>query len=306
MAATSTSKPSQAPNLANEGIYKKRSQFSEVWSRLKQQKVAMISLAGIIILVLIAVFADVIANYDTKAIAQNVMEKLQEPSAKHWFGTDGYGRDYFARIIHGVRTAMLMGVFASLVSIIVSTLLAVFAAYFGGKSDMIIMRAMDVLSSIPSLIISIAIVAGLGNGLWQLVVALAAGSIAPNVRMIRSVALGVSKMEYIEAAVAQGASTGRIMTKYIFPNIISIVIIQATQMVGGNILFGASLSFIGLGIKPPRPEWGVMLSQGMSNMQLHPFLVIIPGVAIVITSLVIMTFGDCLRDAYDPHLKGKA
>lgn len=287
-------------------MYKKRSQFSEVWSRLKQQKIAMVSLAGIIILVLIAIFADVIANYDTKAIYQNVMEKLQEPSLKHWFGTDNYGRDYFARIIHGLRTAMLMGVLASLVSIIISTLLAVVAAYYGGKSDMIIMRAMDVLSSIPSLIISIAIVAGLGNGLWQLVVALAVGSIAPNVRMIRSVALSVSKMEYIEAALAQGAGTVRIMSKYIFPNIISIVIIQATQMVAGNILFGAALSFIGLGIKPPRPEWGVMLSEGMSSMQLHPFLVIIPGVAIVLTALVIMTFGDYLRDAYDPHLKGKA
>ena len=295
-----------AIKLNIEKKFRKRGQSFEVWSRLKKQKVAMFSLAGIILLVVIAIFADLIANYDLTVIAQNVDARLQFPNLTHWFGTDSYGRDFFARIIHGVRTAMLMGVLATIISLFISTVIGCITAYFGKTVDMVIMRIMDIISAIPSLIISIAIVAGLGNGLWQLIIALAVGAIAPNVRMIRSVALGVSRMDYIEAAIAQGAGTGRILRKYIFPNIISMVIIQGTQMVAGNILIGAALSFIGLGIKPPSPEWGVMLSEGVSYMQTYPFLVIIPGLAIVFTSLVIMTFGDSLRDAFDPHLKGKA
>jgi peptide/nickel transport system permease protein len=289
-----------------ENDIKRRSQFTEVWSRLRVRPTSMISLAGIIILILIAIFANLIADYDSVVIAHNIPDRLQPPSMQYWFGTDMFGRDIFARIIHGVRTAMLMGFVTTLVSISISTVLACWCAYFGGIADNIIMRIVDVLTSIPSLLIAITIVASLGNGMWQLVVALSIGSIPMLTRMIRSSAISIVNMEYIESAKAIGAKTGRIISKHLFPNIISMVIVQGTAGVARTILIGAMLSFVGLGVRSPMPEWGLMLNEGMALMRTHSYMVMFPGIAIILTSLCIMTFGDDLRDAFDPQLKGRA
>ena len=292
--------------MSSKKQYKRQGQLASAWIRMRRRPAAMISVAGIVIVLLLALLADIIADWDAVVVAQDLTNKFAAPSAQHWFGTDHLGRDIFARIIHGTRTALLMGVVGSAVSIIAATALACCCAYFGGLVDMVIMRIVDVLSAIPPTIIALAICAGMGNGLPQLIFALAMGSIAVHTRMIRSYALTVAKSDFIEASTALGAGTGRIMIQHIVPNIISIIIIQFSGNISINILMGATLSFIGLGVKAPRPEWGLMLSEGLDYMARAPHVIIFTALALVITTVCINTFGDALRDALDPQLKGKA
>lgn len=288
------------------GDLRRKGQIQEAWDRLKKQPVAVLCMIVIALLFLIAIFADVIADYDTLCVAQNLGNKLKGPSAEHLLGTDQRGRDTFARVIHGVRTALLMGFLSSALSVLMATILACLCAYFGGWVDTVIMRIIDVFSAIPPIVIALAICAGLGNGKWQLIVALSFGGFAIHTRMIRSSALTVAKKDYIETAVARGAKTGRIMLRYIVPNIISIIVIQFASNVAINILQGATLSFIGLGVQKPRPEWGSMLNEAVVYMRSDIRMMAVPAVALVITSLAINTFGDYVRDAFDPQLKGKA
>jgi peptide/nickel transport system permease protein len=285
---------------------KKKSLFNEVWGRLKKNKRAMVSLSVIVILFGLAIFADLIANYDLRAVKQNVANRLLFPTIDHWFGTDLYGRDIFARIIHGTRIALILGFGATSISIIIASILGSTAAYFGGKFDYVVTRIVDTLLAIPSLLLALALVASIGSGLIQLVIAISLGQIANFTRIIRSAALSVVNLEFIEAGKALGASHSWIVLRYVIPNIIGIVLIQGAMQVSMNILMGATLSFVGLGIQVPIPEWGAMLAEGLSYMQYRPYLVIVPGIFLMITALSINTFGDCLRDAFDPRLKGKS
>lgn len=285
---------------------KYRGQFASAWARLRKSPVAMVSLCGIAVVILVAALAGVLADYDTMVVQQNVMEKFQSPSSAHLFGTDHLGRDIFGRLVHGTRTALKLGLGATSISCVIGLLLTCLCAFFGGIVDMIVMRLVDILSSIPSLVLAIAIVAGLGTGMPQLIVAISAGGIAPCTRMFRSKALSIASMEYMEAGRSLGASTPWLMTRYLIPNIVSIIIIEFTATVASNILMGATLTFIGLGVASPTPEWGLMLSEGLSYFQYYPYLVVAPGLALVFTALSINTFGDCLRDALDPQLKGRA
>ena len=293
-------------NTSSSKRIKKQGQFVSAWHRMRKRPSAMIALGVILLVCLIALFADVIADWDTQVVEQHLENKFAAPGGEHILGTDHLGRDVFSRIIHGTRTALLMGIVGSMVSIIVATFLACLCAYFGGIVDMIIMRIVDILSAIPPIIIALAICAGLGNGLPQLIFALAMGSISVHTRMIRSYALTVAKSDYIEAATCLGSSTGRIMLRHIVPNIVSIIIIQFSGNIAINILMGATLSFIGLGVRAPRPEWGLMLSEGLKYLQKSPTIILFTALALVITTVAINTFGDALRDALDPQLKGKA
>lgn len=285
-------------------INKKRSSLSEVWSRLRKNKIAMVSLIGILIIVLIAVFADVIVDYDY-GITHNVREKLLEPSSTHLFGTDQYGRDFFARVIHATRTDLCISLVSTAIAVICGTILGCIGAYFGKAVDMVIMRICDILSGIPGMVLAMAICAGLGGGTTQLLIALSIGGIPLHTRMIRSKAISVSGMEYIEAAGALGSGTFRTLMKHLVPNVDSMIIIQFTGSIAQNIMMCASLSFINLGVESPTPEWGILLSDGMTYMKISPWLAIFPGIFIVFLSLCINTFGDCVRDAFDPKLKGK-
>jgi peptide/nickel transport system permease protein len=285
---------------------KKKSQFNEVWGRLKKNRRAMASLSVIVLLFGLAIFADIIANYDLLAVKQNVANRLLFPGAEHWFGTDLYGRDIFARIIHGTRIALILGFGATTISVIIASILGSTAAYYGGRFDYLVTRIVDTLLAIPSLLLALALVASIGSGLIQLVIAISLGQIANFTRIIRSVALSVVNLEFIEAGKALGASDSWIILRYVIPNIIGIVLIQGAMQVSMNILMGATLSFVGLGIQVPTPEWGAMLAEGLSYMQYRPYLVIVPGIFLMITALSINTFGDCLRDAFDPRLKGKS
>ena len=285
---------------------KAHSSWYEAWQRLRHQPIAMIALGGIILIILLAIFADLLADYNSMAIAQNAADKLQGPSWNHLLGTDKFGRDLFARIIHGGRIALLMGVVSTAMSLLIATLLACIGALGGNRVDNVIMRIMDILSSIPGLVIALAICAGLGAGLWQLIVALTVQAIPYQTRMVRSRALSIAQNEYVEAARTMGSGNGHIIFRHLMPNLASIIIVTGTGNVAYNILMGATLSFIGLGVAAPRPEWGLMLSESMMYMARYPYITIVPGLAIVLTALCFNTFGDYLRDAFDPQLKGKA
>lgn len=285
---------------------KKRGQMAEAWARMKTQPIAVVSLTVVVILVLVAIFADLIVPY-SKAITQVAADKLLPPGTPgHLLGTDGFGRDMFARVIHGTRTALEIGLISAGASIIISTFLACLCATVGGWVDNLIMRFIDVVSCIPSLVMALAICAALGNGIPQLVFALFFTGLPMHTKMVRSVALGVAKMEYVESAVALGAKSGYIMLRHMIPNLASVIIINGTAQVSMNIMMGATLGFVGLGVKAPTPEWGTMLADGLSYMLRNQYMVLVPGLILALAALFINSLGDCLRDALDPQLKGRA
>lgn len=282
---------------------KKRSQWVEVWRRLKRNKMAVLGLIILIVLVLLALFADVIANYDNVVIKQNLAHRLQGPSAAHWLGTDEFGRDIFARLIHGTRVSLQVGIVAVGISIVIGGILGAVAGYYGGKLDNIIMRIMDIFLAVPSILLAIAIVSALGPSIINLMLAISISSVPSYARIVRASVLSIRDQEFIEAAKAIGASNTRIIFRHIIPNSLAPVIVQATLGVASAILSTAGLSFIGLGIQPPAPEWGSMLSGGRQYLRYAWWVTTFPGVAIMITILSLNLLGDGLRDALDPRLK---
>lgn len=283
--------------------YKKKSQLQEVVKRMKKNKLAMVGLAILCLLILFAIFADIITNYEAKAIHQNMQERLQAPNSGHWFGTDSLGRDVFARIIHGVRISLTIGLLTTGVSIIVGVMLGAVAGYYGGILDSFIMRITDTILCIPPILLALAIVASLGPGITNLIIAMTVSSVPGFTRVIRSTVLLVVGQEFIEAARASGTKDLRIILRHILPNAMGPIIVQGTMAVGAMIINTASLSFLGMGIQPPRPEWGAMLAESREYIRHAPYLVIIPGLTILLTALSLNLLGDGLRDALDPRLK---
>lgn len=282
---------------------KKRSQWTEVWRRLKQNKMAMFGLTILVLLVISAVFADVIADYDDVVIKQHLKDRLQGPSLKHWLGTDEFGRDMLARMIHGARVSLQVGILAVGLSIILGGILGAVSGYYGGKLDNFIMRIMDIFLAVPSILLAIAIVAALGPSIMNLMLAISVSSVPTYARIVRASVLSIRDQEFIEAAKAIGASDTRIILKHIIPNSLAPVIVQGTLGVAGAILSTAGLSFIGMGIQPPSPEWGAMLAGGRQYLRYAWHVTTFPGLAIMITILALNLLGDGLRDALDPRLK---
>lgn len=289
--------------ISDKEYKKKRSQWGEVWRRLRKNKMAMVGLIIMIILILLAVFANVIADYDEMAIKQNSSKRFQRPNKEHWLGTDNLGRDIFARIIHGGRISLMVGVVAVSIAILIGGTLGAIAGYYGGVVDNIIMRAMDIFLAIPSILLAIAIVSALGSNLFNLMLAIGVSSIPGYARIVRASVLMVKDQEFIEAARAIGATDSRIIRKHIIPNALAPVIVQGTLGVASAILSTAGLSFIGLGVPKPRPEWGAMLADGRAFLREAPHVTTFPGLAIMITILALNLLGDGLRDALDPRLK---
>lgn len=282
---------------------KKRSQFAEIWQRLRRNKMAMLGLAILIVLALLAIFADVICDYDTMVVAQNMSIRLQGPSKAHIFGTDEFGRDIFARIIHGARVSLVVGLISVSVSLILGGALGAFAGFYGGTVDMVIMRVLDVFLAVPSILLSMTIVAALGTDLIFVMIAIGISSVPNFARIVRAAVMGVKDQEFVEASRAMGASNASIIFKEVLPNCLAPIIVQSTLSVAGAILSTASLSFIGLGVQPPDPEWGAMLSSGRQYIRDAIHLTVFPGLAIIITVLALNLLGDGLRDALDPRLK---
>ncbi|CAK7060178.1 ABC transporter permease [Tissierella carlieri] len=282
---------------------RKRSQWSEVWRRLRKNKMAMLGLTIIVILILLALFADIIADYEEVAIKMNTSIRLQGPSKEHILGTDELGRDIFARMIHGARVSLKVGIIAVGIAIIIGGTLGAIAGFYGGKLDNVIMRAMDIFLAIPSILLAIAIVSALGTSMLNLMIAVGISSIPSYARIVRASVLSIKDQEFIEAAKAIGAKDTRIILKHILPNSMAPIIVQGTLGVAGAILSTAGLSFIGLGIQKPAPEWGAMLSSGRQFIREAWHVTTFPGIAIMITILSLNLLGDGLRDALDPRLK---
>lgn len=282
---------------------KKRSMALEIWRRLRKNKMAMLGLVILVMLALTAIFADVIADYDTKVIAQDIKNRLQGPSMEHWCGTDEFGRDIFARLVHGSRVSLVVGLISVSISLLMGGALGAIAGYYGGRVDNVIMRIMDIFLAVPSILLAMTIVAALGTSLINVMLAIGVSGIPGYARIVRASVMSIKDQEFVEASRAIGAKSPTTIFREILPNCLAPIIVQATLSVAGAILSTASLSFIGLGVQPPSPEWGAMLSGGRNYLRDALHLTLFPGLAIVITILALNLLGDGLRDALDPRLK---
>ena len=285
-----------------ETLEKRYSFWGDTWHRLCKNKLAMLGLAILVLLVLCAVFADLIAPYDYAK--QDLMIARQGPGAEHLFGTDEYGRDIFSRVIYGSRISLTVGFIAVGISLVVGGLLGAIAGYYGGRTDNGIMRLMDVIMSIPSILLAISIVAALGPGLINLMIATGISYVPSYARIVRASILSIKDQEFVEAARAVGTNDFKIIVRHILPNCMAPIIVQATVGVALAILTAAGLSFIGLGLEPPTPEWGAMLSSGRDFIRDDPHMTMFPGIAIAVTIFALNVLGDGLRDALDPKLRG--
>lgn len=283
-------------------MYKKPSQIREVWRRFKKSKGAVIGLILFSIIAIALLAADLIVPY-AKAVQQDFSMQLKAPSLSHLFGTDGYGRDAFARLLHGGRTSLSIAFVATFTSMLVGSALGAIAGFFGGKVDGFIMRSLDIFMSVPDILFTMAVVYALGANFTNLVIALTLAYFTNYVRLVRSQVLNLAEQDYVEAARAGGSGNTRIILSHIIPNAMGVIIVNTTLNVAKIILYESTLSFLGLGMPPPHPEWGLMLSEAREFMRTAPWLMLFPAMAIVITAASINLIGDGMRDALDPHLK---
>jgi len=282
----------------------KKSRGREMVRFFLKNKPAVAGLIVFSVVVLMAVFAPVIADYNDVAIKQNIRERLQGPSAKHILGTDDFGRDVFARIVHGAQRSLSIGISAILVSLLLGGTLGAVAGFFGGKIDNVIMRIMDVFLCLPDMLLALCLVAAFGISKINLMIAIGLAFVPKLSRVVRAAVMGVRSCEYVEAARSIGATNGRIITGHVLVNCMGPIIVQLTLYVANAILTIAALGFIGLGIPSPEPEWGNMLSKGRDFLQAgYTHLVLAPGLAIFLTILSLNLLGDGLRDTLDPRLK---
>lgn len=283
--------------------YKKQRPSKEIWGRLKKNKGAVVGFVIIACIIMMSILSGFIYDYEEDIINQNISQRLQAPSSEHWFGTDELGRDIFARIVYGSRTSLSIGFVTVAFALAVGGTFGAIAGYFGGRVDNVIMRIMDIFLAIPGTLFAITIVAALGTSTINLVIALSISSVPRFARILRSSVMVVRDVEFIEAARAIGANNLRIITQHVIPNSLAPVIIQTTLTVATIILTIAGLSFLGLGVSAPQPEWGAMLSSARTYMREYSYMTLFPGLAIMITILSLNLLGDGLRDALDPRLK---
>ncbi len=280
---------------------RKQSGTREFLSRLAHNHLAMFGGIVFLIIILLAVFADKIAPYDYMTI--NMEETYLRPSLEHLFGTDQYGRDIFSRVLYGARWSLLLGFGSTIFSAVLGIIVGSIAGYFGGIFDSVIMRFIDILQCIPGTLLTVCIAVILGSGMWNTIFAMGFGGIWGTARMLRGQILTVRDQEYVEAAKATNCNNFQIITRYVLPNSIQPIIVQCCSHVGGAVTQAAGLSFLGLGIQPPYPEWGAMLNDGRAYLRYYPNMLLAPIVMIALTVLATTFFGDGLRDAMDPRLK---
>jgi peptide/nickel transport system permease protein len=285
-----------------EITFKKQSQAKEIWRRFKKSKGAVIGLVMLAAMLAVILMADVIAPYSL-ATKQNMLKKNAPPSLEHIFGCDAYGRDIFARVLHGGRTSLSIAVLATMTSCLLGSILGAIAGYFGKVVDSVICRALDIFMSVPDILFTMAVVVALGANFINLLVALTLAYFTNYVRLVRSQVLNLSELEYVEAARAGGASSARIIATHIIPNAMGVIIVNTTLNVAKIILYESTLSFLGLGMPPPAPEWGLMLADARIYLRTSPHLLFFPAAAIVLSACSVNLIGDGLRDALDPHLK---
>ena len=289
-------------DIANEEVYTGRSMAQETWRRLKKNKGAMFGIAFLLLLVLATIVASFIFDYDKDIIAMT-KDRFLPPSWEHPFGTDNMGRDIFKRVLYGAKYSLVLSLGATALCLAVGLFFGAIAGYYGGAVDNIIMRFTDIFYSIPYIMLAVVVVSLLGTSMASLLIAMALGSFAGFARIARASIMTVRDMEYVESGYAIGLPTWKIILKHIIPNCLSPIIVQTTLRVGSNIISASSLSFLGVGITPPTPEWGAMLSDGRSYIRSSGWMCLFPGLAIMFTVLALNLLGDGLRDAMDPKLK---
>ena len=271
------------------------------WRRFARSRGAVFGLAVLVGVVLLSVLAPVVSPYDP--LVQGVGPPLQAPSLAHWAGTDSFGRDLLSRIIYGARVALIVGVVSVVLAMVIGVALGLVAGYYGGVVDVVIMRVMDGLFAFPVIILAIAMMAIMGFGVTNVIIAVAVGFIAPFARVTRADVLAVKEEPYIEAARLAGVPHPAIILRHVLPNVMAPIIVQAALRVSGAIITEAGLSFLGLGPPPPTPVWGSMIAEGRNFIVMAPHVSTIPGVALMVTIVGLNLLGDGLRDTLDPRLR---
>jgi len=282
--------------------YAKRGPFAETWHRMRKNPGAVFGLVVLSILILLMIYSFIFIDY-RQATAMNPTERFQSPNASHIFGTDDVGRDLFMRTIYGTRYSLAVAFGAIAFGFIVGTFFGAIAGFFGGLFEEVIMRASDILASIPAMLLGMVIVTVLGNGLINLMLAVGVTSIPNFVRMTRAAVITIKGNEYIESSQAMGMADFRIVFTQVIPNGLSPLIVTVTTRMGSAIIEAASLSFLGFGVPIPTPEWGALVSAGRNFIKTAPYLTLFPGLFIMITTFACSLLGDGLRDALDPRLK---
>lgn len=282
------------------GLAGKTNPAADVWRSFCRHPVSMAAMIVLLVLLAAAIASGFLFDYDTQVVPIIAAERLQFPNAAHWFGTDDFGRDVFIRVLYGARYSLFIGIVTSAVSMVLGIVVGASCAYFGGIYDVVVMRVMDSVICIPSMLLMLALVAVLGKGMSGIVIALIVCSVPGYARIIRSIVLNVVHQEYVEAALACGVGHGEIIARHVLPNCFGPILVDVLMSVAGCIMSASSLSFLGMGIQVPAPEWGAMLSQATGSLQTHPHLAIFPGLAIMLTALCFNLIGDGLTDALDP------
>jgi len=277
-------------------------QIIEFLKRWKHNPIGTVGAVGIILLVLVAILAPLIAPHSPTDM--NVLRRMDSPSLDHPFGTDRYGRDEFSRIIFGARVSLQVGIIAVSIGVGTGLFFGLIAGYYGRLLDSLIMRFMDILFAFPSILLALVVIAVLGPGLTNTMVAIGITNMPVFTRLVRASVLSVREEEYVSAAIALGVKDYRLLGRHVLPNVLAPVIVQASLALSGAILTEAALSFLGLGIQPPTPSWGSMLSEARRYMELAPWTAIFPSLAIMITVMCFNLFGDGLRDILDPKIRG--
>ena len=280
---------------------KKQTRLHEIWTQLKKNKMAVVSMFVLLALILIALFAPILAPYSYEE--QNAANGYASPSREHLLGTDKLGRDILSRLIYGTRASLQMGIIAVVIGGIIGIIIGSISGYYGSWVDNLMMRLLDIYQAIPMFLLCVALAAILGASLRNAIIALGLGIVPGYARIMRASVMTVRETEYIESAKSINCGTFRIILKHIIPNAIGPMIVQITMGVGSCILSGAALSYIGLGVQPPTPEWGSMISEARNVMRQYPTHAIYPGICIMIAVLACNLLGDGLRDALDPRLK---
>ncbi|MEZ3498037.1 glutathione ABC transporter permease GsiD [Pantoea sp. KPR_PJ] len=279
-----------------------RTPWSEFWRRFRRQPIAMTAGLFVLLLVLVAFIAPLIVPFD----AENYFDydRLnQGPSLQHWFGVDSLGRDIFSRVLVGTRISLIAGFFSVAIGAIIGTFFGLLAGFYEGAWDRLTMRICDVLFAFPGILLAIAVVAIMGSGMSNVIIAVAIFSIPAFARLVRGNTLVLKHQTYIESARSIGASDMTILLRHILPGTVSSIVVYFTMRIGTSIITAASLSFLGLGAQPPTPEWGAMLNEARADMVLAPHVAIFPSLAIFLTVLAFNLLGDGLRDALDPKLR---
>ncbi|MCC8102824.1 MAG: ABC transporter permease [Clostridiales bacterium] len=281
--------------------YKKKSQGWQTFKRVFKTPSAKLGGVLLAIIIFIAIFAPLLAPYGPYQM--DLLNTFASPSLQHWFGTDAMGRDILSRMMYGAKYSLSLGLLTAFIGTVLGLVLGSLAGYFGGITETIIMRFCDIWGAIPGMLLNIVISASLGSGFFNTILAMSVGTFPGGARMTRGQILAERSKEYLEAAESINASKASIMFKHLLPNVISPTIVQTTMAIGGNITAAAGLSYLGLGVQPPTPEWGAMLSDGTTYINSHPYMLLWPGIVIGVTVLAINLVGDGVRDALDPKLR---